>query len=41
MERKHMTVIMLMAGVAFLGTGLAANKLGPDFEPDELDLDLD
>lgn len=36
-----MTVIALIAGATFLGVGIAANKLGPDFEPDENDLDLD
>ena len=36
-----MTILIAIAGAALVGAGLAAHSLGPDFEPDENDLDLD
>lgn len=33
--------LILVALATFVGAGLSAKQLGPDFEPDELDLDLD
>ncbi len=36
-----MTILALIAVATFVGAGLSAKQVGPDWEPPELDLDLD